>query len=90
MFGKLSIALLLAAAPALAQDAPPSEQPDGEAVTGPKPLPYKLKKVCRSVEKVGSSIPRQVCSTKRVLLKPGEVAEAAAEAAPPEEPESGQ
>jgi hypothetical protein len=76
MFGRFAVALFLAASPVLAQDAPPAEQAEGAAVTAPKPLPYKLKKVCRAHEVVGSSIPRMVCSTKRVLLKPGEVAEA--------------
>ena len=77
MIARLSVALLLAATPALAQDAPPpAEAPeaaaDAEGVTDPKPLPYKLKKVCRPQEVVGSSIPRMVCSSKRVYLKPGE------------------
>ena len=72
MLGKFGIALLIVAAPAAAQEAPPEDQPEGEAVIGPKPLPYKLKKVCRPQEVVGSSIPRMICSKKRVPLKPGE------------------
>ena len=76
MFCKLSVALLLIAAPGLAQDAPPANQPESEAATPAKPLPYKLKKVCRAQDVVGSSIPRTVCTTKRVYLKPGEEAQA--------------
>ena len=72
MLRKFAVALLIVAAPAAAQEVPPEDQPDGEAITGPKPLPYKLKKVCRPQEVVGSSIPRMICSKKRVLLKPGE------------------
>lgn len=83
MFGKLSLALLLIAAPAAAQDAPPpADSPEAEVVTGPKPLPYKLKKVCRPQEVVGSSIPRMICTNKRVYLKPGEEAQAAPKQAP--------
>lgn len=94
MWGKLSIALLIAASPALAQDAPPAiaqdvppvmaqetapaEPAEGEAATGPKSLPYKMKKVCRAQEVVGSSIPRMICSSKRIYLKPGEETEAGA------------
>ncbi len=78
MFRTLFVALSLAAAPAMAQDAlpPPADQPQEEAVTLPKSAPYKLKKVCRSQEVVGSSIPRTTCSTKRIYLKPGEEAQA--------------
>ncbi len=75
MFGKFAVALLIVASPAAAQDTPPADQPEGEAVTDPKPLPYKLKKVCRPQEVVGSSIPRMICSTKRIYLKPGEEAD---------------
>ena len=82
MFGKLPVALLLIAAPAVAQDEPPADPPEAEAATGPKPLPYKLKKVCRPQEVVGSSIPRMNCSTKRIYLKPGEEAETRSKDAP--------
>ena len=76
MFRTLFVALSLAAVPAMAQDAPPADQPQEEAVTLPKSAPYKLKKVCRSQEVVGSSIPRTTCTTKRIYLKPGEGAQA--------------
>ena len=79
MFAKVSVALLLVAAPALAQEAPPADPQAGdtaEASSDPKPLPYKLKKICRPQEVVGSAIPRNVCVTKRVYLKPGEEAQA--------------
>lgn len=82
MLRAFSIALLLMAAPALAQDAPPADPPAEEAATDPKPLPYKLKKVCRPKEVVGSSIPRMICSNKRVYLKPGEVADDKAQGQP--------
>ena len=48
MLRKLSVALLIAASPALAQDrAAAADQPQAEAVTRPESAPYKLKKVCR-------------------------------------------
>ena len=87
MFGKLSIALLIAASPALAEeaattaDAVPAEAEASEAVA------YKTKRVCRSIEVVGSSIPRTTCTTKRVPIKPAKPAPAAESA---EEPVSGQ
>jgi len=86
MLGKLTVALLLVTAPAMAQDAPPADQGQGEIVTDAKPLPYKLKKVCRTQEVVGSSIGRTVCTTKRVYLKPGEEAPAENKGSP--EPEA--
>lgn len=76
MLSKLFVALLVMASPAAAQDAPPTDQPQSEAVTDPKAAPFKLKKVCRAQDVVGSSIPRTVCTTKRVYLKPGEEASA--------------
>lgn len=76
MFGKLSVALLFVAAPAVAQETPPPDPQEAEAVTDVKVLPYKLKKVCRAQEVVGSAIPRTVCTTKRIYLKPGEEGEA--------------
>lgn len=82
MLRKFSIALLLMAAPAVAQDPRPADPPEEEATTDPKPLPYKLKKVCRPQEVVGSSIPRMICSNKRVYLKPGEVADEKAKGQP--------
>ena len=76
MLSKLLVALLVMASPAAAQDAPPTDQPESEAVTAPTAAPFKLKKVCRSQDVVGSSIPRTVCTTKRIYLEPGEEASA--------------
>jgi hypothetical protein len=73
MFGKLSVALLIAASPALAQEAPPPDPADGGAVAEapePAPVEYKTKRVCRSIEVVGSSIPRTTCTTKKIPIKP--------------------
>lgn len=88
MPGKLAIAiaLLIVTPPALAQEAGSDTQPENEAVTDPKSAPFKLKKVCRPQEVVGSSIPRMVCSTKRIYLKPGEEAQADSKGA--QKPES--
>lgn len=73
MFCKLSVALLLIAAPAVAQDAQPGERPEGAETTAPaKPLAYKTKRICRSIEVVGSSIPRTTCTTKKIPIKPAE------------------
>jgi hypothetical protein len=82
MFGKLSVALLIAASPAIAQETPPvdSEVAGAEA---PKPVAYKTKKVCRTIEVVGSSIPKRTCSTKRIPIEPVQDEEVAqAEPAP--------
>ena len=76
MFGKLAVALMVVAFPAYAQEAEPDASSEAQAVTDPKSAPFKLKKVCRPQEVVGSSIPRMICSTKRIYLKPGEKAEA--------------
>ena len=77
MFGKLSVALLLVAAPAVAQEAPPPADPQAsEPAVEAKSAPFKLKKICRPQEVVGSSIPRNVCTTKRIYLKPGEETQA--------------
>lgn len=58
MFGKLSVALLLAASPALANE--PAEVPAQE---------YVIKKVCQTYEVAGSSIPRQSCVKKKIPVK---------------------
>ena len=71
MFGKLAVAVLLAASPAMAQDAAPAEG-DGASEAQAAPVAYKTKRVCRSVEVVGSSIPRTTCTTKRIPIKPVE------------------
>jgi hypothetical protein len=83
MFGKLSVALLIAVTPAVAQDAPPSNTEGAEA-EAPKPVAYKTKKICRSIEVVGSSIPKRSCSTKRVPIEPPVEEEAASDASPPQ------
>ena len=88
MLGKLSVALLIIAAPAVAQDPPPADQPEAEAITPAKSAPFKLKKVCRAQDVVGSSIPRMICSTKKIYLKPGEEGQASnSDAAEPPEPQ---
>jgi hypothetical protein len=72
MFGKLSVALLIASSPAVAQEqAQPTESENAEAQES-QPVAYKTKKVCRSIEVVGSSIPRMSCTTKRIPIKPVE------------------
>ena len=71
MLGKLSIALLIAASPAFAQAAA-SAQADGASQAAAAPVAYKTKRVCRSIEVVGSSIPRTTCTTKKIPIKPVE------------------
>jgi len=72
MFGKFAVALLIVATPALAQEAAPAEPAqDVAAAEAPQaPVAYKTKRVCRSVEVVGSSIPRTTCTTKKIPIKP--------------------
>ena len=83
MLGKLSVALLIAASPALAQEAATVESANGATAESEAPVAYKTKKVCRSVEVVGSSIPRTTCRTKKIPIKPVEQeAVAEAESAP--------
>ena len=76
MFVEFAVALLVVASPVAAQDAPPADEPQSDAVTAPTAAPFKLKKVCRAQDVVGSSIPRRVCTTKRVYLEPDEEASA--------------
>ena len=59
MLGKLSVALLLVASPALANDPAPAS-PAQE---------YTIKKVCRTVEVTGSFLPRTSCVNKKVPVK---------------------
>jgi hypothetical protein len=83
MFAKLSVALLITAAPVLAQDAPAPNSPDDSAQGQAAPVAYKTKRVCRSIEVVGSSIPRTTCTTKKIPIKRKvEEADAQPEAAP--------
>jgi hypothetical protein len=72
MLGKFSIALLLAASPALAEG-PARVDANGVAEADAAPVAYKTKRVCRSIEVVGSSIPRTTCATKKIPIKPVEV-----------------
>jgi hypothetical protein len=85
MLDKLSAALLIAAAPAAAQDGGPA--PAETAVEAAAPVAYKTKKVCRSIDVVGSSIPRRSCTTKRIPIAPVE-AEPEAESADSPQPEA--
>jgi hypothetical protein len=71
MLRKISIALLLVASPALAQDAPPAGT-DSASQAEAAPVAYKTKKVCRAIEVVGSAIPRMSCKTKKIPIKPAE------------------
>ena len=71
MFGRLAVALLIVASPALAQESAPATSA-GEAAAEAAPVAYKTKRVCRSVEVVGSSIPRTTCTTKKIPIKPAE------------------
>ena len=65
MFGKLSVALLLAASPAVANDPAPADA----ARTQAPAQEYKIKKVCRTVEVAGSLIPRTHCVNKKIPIK---------------------
>jgi hypothetical protein len=83
MLAKLSVLLLLAASPAAAAEPAPADAAEPQA----PPQQYKTKKVCRSIEVVGSSIPRTTCTTKKIPVKPAK-ADVAAEPAPPPESET--
>ena len=69
MLGKFAFALLIAASPVLAEEPAPNEA-DGASEAQAAPVAYKTKRVCRSIEVVGSSIPRTTCTTKRIPIKP--------------------
>jgi hypothetical protein len=62
MVGKLSIALLIAASPALSAETAP-------AADAPAKPAYTTKKVCHTVEVAGSFIPRTSCVTKKIPIK---------------------
>jgi hypothetical protein len=62
MLGKLSVALLIVASPALADEAAP-------AAAAPATQEYTIKKVCHTVEVAGSFIPRTSCVNKKVPVK---------------------
>ena len=88
MLGKLSVALLIAATPALAQDAAPLQPIEGATSEAPSaPVAYKTKRVCRSVAVVGSKMPRTTCTTKKIPVRT-ETREAKAEGTQPQEAES--
>jgi hypothetical protein len=64
MLGKLAVALLFVAAPALAEEpAPAANVPAAESQE------FTTKKVCRTVEVAGSFIPRTTCVTKKVPVR---------------------
>lgn len=90
MFGKFAVAWLIVVAPAMAQDTPPP--PSDTATENEAPVAYKTKKVCRSVEVVGSSIPRTTCKTKRIPIEPvdKDTEANAAKAAQSQGPDTGQ
>lgn len=83
MFRKLPVALLMFASPVLAQETgEPAAAPAAEAEA---PVAYKTKRVCRSIEVVGSSIPRTTCTTKKVPIKPANKQQATSETGQPTE-----
>ena len=65
MFGKLSVALLLATTPALAL----AGEAKSEIRVDANGQAFKIKKVCRTVEVAGSFIPRTSCVNKKVPIK---------------------
>jgi len=91
MLSKLSIALLIAASPVLAQEAEPVNSAEGASAEAP-PVAYKTKKICRSIEVVGSSIPRTTCKTKKIPIepKPEQSEESSDQAETGQEPAGGQ
>jgi hypothetical protein len=63
MLGKLPVALLLFASPALADTArPPAPSPEPAQE-------FTTKKVCHTVEVAGSFIPRRSCVTRKIPVK---------------------
>ena len=68
MLGKLSVALLLAAAPAVAAE------PASDIKIDESGQAYRTKKVCRTVEVAGSFIPRTSCVTRKIPVKKPEAA----------------
>jgi hypothetical protein len=89
MFGKLSVALLLiAASPAIAQDDPPPADTGNAEAQESQPVAYKTKKICRSIEVVGSSIPRRSCTTKRIPIEKPEAEGDTAQSAEGEGPKT--
>ena len=87
MFGKLSVALLILATPAFAQETPPGNQVEGAAEAPAPKVAYKTKKICRSIEVVGSSIPKTSCTTKRIPIEPVEQDQAEGQPAPEADPQ---
>jgi hypothetical protein len=72
MLGKFAVALLVAVSPAFAQAPAPTASGEGASEDQAAPVAYKTKRVCRSIEVVGSAIPRTTCTTKRIPIKPVE------------------
>ena len=64
MLGRLSVALLLFASPALADTPAPATTPSQDPAQE-----FTTKKVCHTVEVAGSFIPRRSCVTKKVPVK---------------------
>ena len=75
MLGKLSVALLLAAAPAVAAN------PASDIKVDDSGQAYRIKKICRTVEVAGSFIPRTSCVNKKIPVKKPEAANQEAAAA---------
>ena len=65
MLGKLSVALLIVASPALADEPAPGATAQAAAPA----QEYKIKRVCRTVEVAGSFIPRTTCVNKKIPIK---------------------
>lgn len=63
MLGRLSIALLLAAAPAVAAE------PASDIKIDESGQAYRIKKICRTVEVAGSFIPRTSCVNRKIPVK---------------------
>lgn len=70
MLRKLSIALLIVASPAIGEEAVSSAE--SATAENPQPVAYKTKKICRTVEVVGSAVPKTTCRTKKIPIKPVE------------------
>lgn len=89
MLGKLSIAFLIVAAPALAQTTVPAEPAEGAATAAaeapPATVAYKTKRICRSIPVVGSKMPRTSCTTKKIPVRTETLAEE--EPSPPADPQ---
>ncbi len=79
MLGKITIALMVVASPALAAETSPSAQ----ATEAPQ---FTTKKVCRTVEVAGSFIPRTSCVKKKIPVKKAPAADPQPVSSAPGEP----